>query len=545
MILAAIAIFYLILGLTGTTILQATELGLMFEPFPAGALWQPPPLDQLHNVEWRAILGRSAEIATLILISSITLLLYASGVEVSTGREINLNQELRASGFANLVAAFSASPPGYVIVTMSVLSNRLGANHRLVGLLVAFFSGLVMFFGAPLISFFPKPVLGGVLTFLGLTFLVEWLVEGLRKLSRADYLMVVVIMLAMSVFSLLTGLAVGIALAVALFIIEYSRVPVVRHILSGRSLRSRVQRPQPQTELLHREGKQLLILELQGYIFFGTANRIYEQLKQRLEEHPEAPLRVVMLDFRRVNGVDASAALSFVRLKRLLRNHGVILAFIQLAHQVQRQLERDVLTRADQESWRLFPDLDHGVEWYEQLVLEGEAGREASILAQPGVVQAGQERGGLALVFAALLAEAEQEEIGDDQGLLHLMNYLERVELQNGALLIRQGEPQPYLYFLEAGEITVEYQTGDSHVVRLESGGPGAITGELSFYLGIPAPATVRAARESILYRLPANDLHSLEREHPHTAALLHRFLLKKSGRRVLNLLEAMETLLD
>ncbi len=93
MILGAVLVFYLILGLTGTTIQDATQLGLLFKPFPAGALWKPPPLSELALVDWGAIVRQAGAIATLILISSLTLLLYTSGVRLSAGREIDLNQE--------------------------------------------------------------------------------------------------------------------------------------------------------------------------------------------------------------------------------------------------------------------------------------------------------------------------------------------------------------------------------------------------------------------------------------------------------------------
>jgi SulP family sulfate permease len=156
MILGAVLVFYLILALTGTTLESATQLGLLFKPFPAGALWNPPPLGELAMVEWGVIARQAGEIATLILISSLTILLYTSGVELTTGREIDLNQELRACGAGNLAGAFSASPPGYTIVTMSVLSSRLGAHSRLSGLLVAAICAGVMFFGGPLIALFPK-----------------------------------------------------------------------------------------------------------------------------------------------------------------------------------------------------------------------------------------------------------------------------------------------------------------------------------------------------------------------------------------------------
>ena len=322
-ILGAVLLFYLILWISGVSIEQATQLGLLFKPFPPGALWQPPPLGDLLLVDWGAIARLAGNIATLILISSITILLYASGVEVTAGKEIDLNQELRACGVGNLAAGFSASPPGYTIITMSVLSSRLGANSRWVGILMAAICAGVMFFGGPLIALFPKPVLGGVLTFLGLTFLVDWLYDGWRRLSHADYAIVVVILLVMSLLGLLPGLAVGVALAAALFILQYSQVPVVRHVYSGRNYHSRVQRSQPHTELLREEGRALVILELQAYIFFGTANRIYEQIKHRLQTPQAAGLRVVVLDFRQVSGIDASAALSFVRLKRLLSQHRI------------------------------------------------------------------------------------------------------------------------------------------------------------------------------------------------------------------------------
>jgi len=545
MILGAILLFYTILWATGTTIEQATQLGLLFKPFSPGALWQPPPLGDLAIVDWGAIIRHAGEIATLILISSITLLLYASGVEVTVGKEIDLNRELRACGAGNLGAAFSASPPGYTIITMSVLSSRLGANSRLVGLFMAALCAGVMFFGGPVIAMIPKPVLGGVLIFLGSTFLADWLYDGWRKLSRTDYVLVVIIFFVMSAWGLLPGLGVGIALAAGLFLVEYSRVPVVRHILSGRSYHSRVERPLPQAKLLRQEGLALVIVELQGYVFFGTANGLYEQMKERLRSAQPSPMRVVMLDFRRVNGVDASAALSFLRLKRLLRQHQVMLVFTHLRPDIEQRLRRDVLTPNDQDAWRVFPDLDHGVEWFEEGVLQGEAGKQAEVMAQPGVVQVGQEQGGLALLFAALGEEAGRMDDEVDQALLHMMAYLERVPLDAGQTLIQQGEPQQYLYFLDDGELTTELRMDTNELVRLASNGPGTSVGELGLYLNVPASASVVAVRPSTAYRLSAENLRLMEQENPLAAAVLHRFLLKRLGQRLLSSLETVEELSD
>lgn len=549
MISIAVLLFYGVLWLTGNSTREAIQSGLLFTPFPSGALWRPPPLTELSRVDWLAVAQQGGGIATLILISSITILLYASGVEVSTDKEINLNQELRACGAGNLVAAFSASPPGYTIITMSVLSHRLGADSRLVGLLVAAICAVVMFFGGPIIALFPKPVLGGVLISLGLTFLTDWLILGWRKLSKPDYAVVVIILLVMGSFGLLPGLGTGVVLSAGMFILQYSKVPVIRHALSGRNFRSKVERPYSHLELLRRAGQGLLIIELQGYIFFGTAHNIYEQIKARLQtmqadSSPEKTrIRAVMIDFRWVGGIDASATLSFGRLKRFLNQSQITLCFTHLSPRIEEQLRRDVLTTADRQAWQLFPDLDHGVEWFEEIVLQSEIGRQAEVRAHPGAVQAGQERGGLAMLFAVLGVESRGDDETLDQALLNLLRYLERVDLEAGSVLIRQGERQHNLYFLDSGEVTVEYRTDDSRSVRLATSGPGTVLGELSLYLDRPASATVIATQPSVAYRLSAEDLTRIEQEHPIASVVLHRYLLKRVGQRLISALETIDEL--
>ena len=50
--------------------------------------------------------------------------------------------------------------------------------------------GVALFFGASLFSFIPKVVLGSMLVYLGLSFLVEWLIDSRRVLPLLDYLLI-------------------------------------------------------------------------------------------------------------------------------------------------------------------------------------------------------------------------------------------------------------------------------------------------------------------------------------------------------------------
>jgi hypothetical protein len=235
-----------------------------------------------------------------------------------------------------------------------------------------------------------------------------------------------------------------------------------------------------------------------------------------------------------------------VQLKRLLRQHQAMLVFTQLRHEEgfgERQLRRDVLTAKDQDAWRVFSDLDHGLEWFEEQVIQSEAGQQAAVIAQPGAVQAGQERGGLALLFAALGAEAGEANPAVGAALLNLMGYLKKVELEAGQTLLRQGEHQEKLYFLDSGtdhQCLIE----DSQPLRL------AAYGRARSSVGRPVPGhTCIRQRDrgapSVAYSLSPEDLQRLEQSDPLAAMVLHRFLLKRVGRRLRNALETVDELSD
>ena len=56
----------------------------------------------------------------------------------------------------------------------------------------------MLVFGTSLLAYFPKPLLGGLLFFLGLDFLYDWVVAGWKKLSRIDYAVVLLILAVIS-----------------------------------------------------------------------------------------------------------------------------------------------------------------------------------------------------------------------------------------------------------------------------------------------------------------------------------------------------------
>ncbi len=204
---------------------------------------------------------------------------------------------------------------------------------------------------------------------LGLGFLAEWLYDSWSKFPPSDYAIVVLILGVMGTFGYLEGVGLGLLAAVFLFIHNYSRVGVITHVLTGAEFQSNVDRPPAHQRLLKCEGGGLHLLKLQGFIFFGTANTLLQNIRARANHHGLPRLKCVVLDFRRVNGLDSSAALSLTMAVRLARKAGFRLMLTEAPKVVQNQLRRGLLLE-DQTEWlTFFPDLDHALESWEGRVL--------------------------------------------------------------------------------------------------------------------------------------------------------------------------------
>ncbi len=519
-------LFYGYLLLAHLSIAQASAAGWLLGPFPGGSFFQPPSLASLAQVDWRAILGEADKIATILILSVIALLLNTSALEVNFRRDIDLNRELITAGLANLVGGLGGSPVGYQTVSMSSLAYRLGARSRLVNLVSGLVCGAALFFGASLFSYVPKLVLGGMLLYLGLTFMLEWLIDARRTLPLIDYLLVWVIVAIIAAVGFLQGIVVGVFIAAILFVITYSRVNIIRNTLNGRIFHSNVDRPRAHREILEQHGAEIYVLRLQGFIFFGTIQHVLNCIRQRLADKSQPPLGYVVLDFQQVTRLDSSAVFGITRLKQLAESNSFPMVWTQVSPAIQRQLERGGLVDASDNAFIIQPTLDYGLEWCENKILarHGTANLTAFI---------DKLEGQLRRAFPGIPA------------VERLMKYLERLQIPQGQYLMREGDPPTDMYFIEAGLVTAQLELPDGQTLRLRGMRGGTTVGEMGLYLNAPRTASVIASRPSIVYRLSADSLKSMREQEPEVAALLHEWIARLLAERVTASNRTIEALME
>jgi SulP family sulfate permease len=401
--------------------------------------------------------------------------------------------------------------------------------------------------GSAALSAFPRVVIGSLLLLLGLNFLYQWVFDGWSRLPRIDYAIVLVILFVTMAAGFLQAVALGLLLAVILFVVSYSQIDVVRHELSGESYQSRVSRSRRQAQILQQEGDRLFILQLQGFIFFGTANNLLNELRARIHDPGRQAPDYVILDFKRVSGLDSTGMLSFTRMKQLAEDHGFTLVFTTSNERVSYQLEQGGLgddTRRFQgmknvgpadsgrHLVRIFHSLDQGVEWCEDRLLAG-AGAGADDVPP------------LALQLQEILSSGSyaQEETHHASPLQALMGYLEKIDVNGGEVLITMGDQPDALYFVESCQVTAQLASPGRPPVRLQTMGGGNVIGEIGFYLGQKRTADVIADQPGTIYRLSLADLQHLEESDPEATAALHQIIVHLLAERVIHLTNTVQAL--
>lgn len=92
---------------------------------------------------------------------------------------------------------------------------------------------LILAFGTTLLAYFRMPIVGGLLFFLGLGFLFEWVILGWKRFSRLEYGIVLLILAVIVTTNFMLGVAIGLIAMLLIFVVSYSRTKVVKHEFSG------------------------------------------------------------------------------------------------------------------------------------------------------------------------------------------------------------------------------------------------------------------------------------------------------------------------
>jgi len=522
MLIGAIVLSHFLIYLSGESVAQAGQNGWLLSSLPGDLVVQSWKSLSVGAIQWSSLSGQVGNLSALLIVAAIVILLNAASVEIETKSDVDLDSELKSTGIANIFAAPLGGMVGCIALSRSIMNYKAGASARLSGIVAALLCGAILLLGTSSLNYLPRPVLGGLLLFLGAGLLIEWIYRGWFRFSRFDYLLVIIIFGIIAVRGFLPGVAIGLVIACMLFAFNYSRINVIRYEQSGSGYRSNVERSFREKQILKEKTDAVFILQLQGYIFFGTAYPLLTRVTDWIKSLPKSVVQFVILDFSYVSGIDSSSVLSFSKMRQLTEANNAKLIFVHLTPQIHTLLVEggciELGSKSDTETpqdptCQVFPDLDYAIGWCEDQILAAEEKK----------------------------SEPRQESLEDHLGGLfphqelmpRLRKYLEKVVIPPGIIIFQQGEPSTDLYFVESGEVTVLLELPGRKKKRLRTMGSGTVVGEMGLYLNKPRSATIITEKLSTLYRLREDSFKKMEQEDAELASALHEFMVRLLANRL------------
>ncbi len=518
----SIGLFYGISFSFGHSVESLAEQGWLIGPFidVKAQLFEPLPFNTLGSFSWATLLPGVGSMAVIVLLSVMSLLLTTSGLALLEREDFEVNRELRVAGFTNVVNGLMGGMAAFPSLSLTALASEMGApKTRALSLLVAFICVLTFLFGIEYIGYLPRIVIAGLLLNLGFGFLYTWLVESKSQYSLQEYLVIPIILLVASIFGFLQGVLIGLLAAIILFVVKYSQINVIRFEGDGSKFRSNVERSEAERGVLQTHSSEMLMLGLQGYLFFGTAGSIYTHIKSQLSLS-DNKVRYVVLDFDQVTGIDASAGLNFERLSQLVTLHNVHLLIAGLQDSLKAPLTSTGFDVANTAYLHFMRDFDFALEWCEECLLEGET-REVD--------------------NASFLIDLHDQ---DPASYERFIAYLEVLNVTPGQQLTGQGDDSDELFLLDDTSASAYIIDELGNRLRVRRTGAGTVYGEIGFFLGTPRTASIVADKAGRVYVLSKSALESMQKKDPDLVAQFQQYMLRMSVERLFLTTQTLKTVL-
>lgn len=464
-------------------------------------------LDQIKHIAVPAL--------TLAVLLSIDTLKTCMVLDALTHSRHNSNRELIGQGFGNVASAVIGGIPGAGQMGATLVNVSSGAVSRLSGVFEGVLALIAFLVLGALISWVPVAGLAAILIVVGVRMIDRHSFQFLKQRSTMlDFAVIAAVVVTALTVSLIAASGTGIVLAVFLFIREQIGGTVVRRKVSCNETFSKRVRTQEEMEILVAYGERGVVVELQGSLFFGTTNQLYSALEPELKTRD-----YVILDMRRVQSVDVTAAHMLDQVKDMLAERHGFLIFSQLpqnlpsGRDMQQYFDQVGLVRPESPV-RVFGELDEALEWVEDRILED------------AICDLG-EQGALCLNEIELFKDRKAET------LAALDQCMEKRSYKAGDKIFKRGDAGDELFLIRKGAVRIMLPISEKLSHHLGTFGRGSFFGEMAFLDGDVRSADAVAFSDTELYVLSRKTFDSVAEEHKKLALAFMEGLASVLSRRL------------
>ncbi len=269
----------LVIGSTLAYFIDAASVGVAM----VGAL--PSDLPNLHvpNVAFSDIGALAPGAAAIALVGLLEAISIGRAFAVRRKEDFDANQEMVGQGLSNAIGGFFQCYAGSGSFTRSGVNASAGAMTPVSGLFASAFLALILLFIAPLVAYIPVPAMAGLILF------VAWKLIDITELrhilgTRCAETVILCLTLAAGLFIELDfAIYVGVIASLCVFIYESAspELPIISPIDAPNGQRKFRAIGKPAPDLC----PQLLIMRLDGPLFFGSVEAVEKRIKEIRKLH--------------------------------------------------------------------------------------------------------------------------------------------------------------------------------------------------------------------------------------------------------------------
>ncbi len=239
--------------------------------------------------------------------------------------QVDANQELIALGTANLSAAFFQGYPITGGFSRTAVNDQAGAKTGMASIFSAILIVLTLLFLTPLFYFLPNAVLAAVVIVAVIGLIDYKEAVHLWKEDRSDFWMLIATFVVTLTMGIETGIGAGVVLSLAMVVYRSTRPHIA---VLGKVPNSDFYRNIQRFDNLEQR-KDILILRMDGPLYFANLNYFKEQLANQMAIHGEA-LKAIVINADSISHVDSSAVHALKDWVIDIQNQGLQLYFTSL-----------------------------------------------------------------------------------------------------------------------------------------------------------------------------------------------------------------------
>ena len=476
----------------------------------------------------------------IALMASLSSLLSVSLLERKMScRNHDTSIELNGQALGNIFSGFIGGMPTAGTEARGLINYNAGGRTYLSGIINAFVLFFIIFIFNDFLALIPEVILSALLVYTGLVMSLPLIKLGknicISCFKKDDVhkcikdilhtFAIVIVMIITAFFKDVTvAIVAGFAMASLFFIYEMMKNSTY-NIRNGSTHHSRRERSLESKVCLKKNGSLINIIELDGAIFFGTADSLrttISNIKNKAEW--------IILDFRKVTEIDITGA-EIIRLS-LNENKGIsfYLSHIREGDDTYQALCSIGIIGKGGLPWFMYTDT--ALEQVENLLLQK---FNISTYLEKNSYDLDE-----LLIVKGLNYEQKQ----------YLREILEVKEYIKGEHLYKEGSKSEELFLLRKGSVSILDQEERSFRKDMQKSrtrritfSPGVVVGEMAFFENSYYSVEAVADEDVSVYILTRNNFNLLLKEHPLLAQELMLQFCKHLSRRLREVTDEVQVL--